>query len=294
MSTVFDRFEDDTAVPRGSAGKDGEMRLVFDVDGDGRSFVAEDYARVPFHVGRGMYSDPVHDDVVFVYVQDPTGAAVQGDERTAEVVARDGATAHVTTGSAQKVHTMETSYASDETTLRVGEDAYVEYVPDATILHDGARYASMTDVRVEEGGAAVVSEVVVAGRLAHGETFGFDAYRSRVTASDEDGLLFDDTTEVVNVDHERTALFDGNSVFGDLYVVAPDAETDALRDATAEALPADGVEGATAGATVLPNDAGVVTRFVAEDLRSARETKRTVWDAARRHLLNAPVPPRRR
>lgn len=281
-------------VAPGSAGKDGEMRLVFDRDGD-RSYVAHDYARVPFHLTRGMYPDPERDGTVFVYVQNPTGATVQGDRTTAEVVAREGATAHVTTGSAEKVHTMDAGRAEARATVRVEEDGYVEYVPDPTILHDGARYETETRVEVADSGAAVVSDVVVAGRRAHGEAFGFDAYRSSVTGYTDGALLFDDTTEIDDAEAAggRAAAFDGNGVFGDLYVVAPDSDTEALRDEVAASV-ADADPDAVAGVTRLPSDAGVVARFVAGRTRQARAVKRAAWDAARRRLIGAPVPPRRR
>jgi len=296
MST-FKEYADETAVPTGSAGKDGELRLVFETDDDGRTYAAEEYARVPFHLTRGMYPDPECDDTVFVYVQNPTGATVQGDRTTASVVAREGASAHVTTGSSEKVHTMDRGYAEAETEVRVEKEGYVEYVPDPTILHDGARYTTKTDIRVAEGGAAVVSDIVVAGRLAHGESFGFEAYRSSVTGRDEDGkLLFDDTTDVRETDGDATALFDGNSVFGDLYVVAPSSDTEGLRDEVAASVEEEvgDDESVVAGVTALPNDAGVVARFVAEGTREARVAKRAGWDAARRRLIGAPVPPRRR
>jgi len=284
-------------VAPGAAGKDGELRLTLDHDGE-RSYVARDYARTPFHVTRGMYTDPDRDDVVFVYVQNPTGATVQGDRTRAEIVARPGASAHVTTGSARKVHTMDAGHAEALTTVRTEEDAYVEYVPDPTILHDGARYETETRVEVADGGAVVVSDIAVAGRRAHGESFGFDEYVSSTKAYADGALLFDDTTRVedAGTTGSRAAAFDGRAVFGDLYVVAPDAETDALRDAVAEAVgDAVGEDGGVdAGATALPNDAGVVARMVSETTAGARRAKRAAWDAARRRLLGAPAPPRRR
>jgi urease accessory protein len=296
MSAVFDAEEGEKPLAPGSAGKDGELRLVFAIDG-GRSYVAHDYARVPFHLTRGMYPDPERDDVVFVYVQNPTGATVQGDRTTAEIVAREGSTAHVTTGSAQKVHTMDAGHAEASTTLRVEEDGYIEYVPDPTILHDGARYDTATELHVAEGGAAVVSDIVVAGRRAHGESFGFDAYRSSVTGYTDGTLLFDDTTEVDDATETggRSGAFDGYGVFGDLYVVAPDADVGALRDEVAEMVAdTDAENDAVTGVTRLPNEAGVVARFVAGSVPDARTTKRAAWDGARRRLIDSPVPPRRR
>lgn len=282
-------------VAPGSAGKDGELRLTFDHNGE-KSYLAHNYARVPFHLTRGMYPDPERDDVVFVYLQNPTGATVQGDRTSAEITVRSGAKAHVTTGSSEKVHSMDSGHAESKTTVRVEEGAYVEHVPDPTILHDGANYNSDTELRIAEGGAAVFSDIVVAGRRAHGESFGFDAYRSSVTARSDGSLMFDDKTRIADVQERSGSAvsFDGCAVFGDLYVVAPGGDAERLRDEVASSVRAADVSGAEAGVTELPNGAGVVVRFVANSTPDARETKRTAWDAARRFLLGAPVPPRRR
>jgi urease accessory protein UreH len=115
-------------------------------------------------------------------------------------------------------------------------------------------------------------------------------------------LLFDDTTEITDADEDgrRRTVFDGKSVFGDVYVVAPgygketDETTGGLRDAVASAVEDESDDAVTAGVTMLPNGAGVVVRFVADGVREARRTKRAGWDAARRHLIDTPVPPRRR
>jgi urease accessory protein len=287
--------ESGVPVAPGTAGKDGELRLVFDHDGE-RSYVAHDYARVPFHLTRGMYPDPERDDVVFVYVQNPTGATVQGDRTWAEITAHTGASAHVTTGSAEKVHSMDAGHAEAETKVRAEGGAYVEYVPDPTILHDAARYESDTELHVAEDGAAVVSDIVVAGRRAHGESFGFDTYRSSVTGRSGGSLLFDDTTEVADPSEagRSKVTFDGCAVFGDLYVVAPGEDAEELREDIASSVRAADASGAEAGVTELPNGAGTVVRFVSDSTAAAREIKRAAWDAARRRLLGAPVPPRRR
>jgi len=85
-------------------------------------------------------------------------------------------------------------------------------------------------------------------------------------------------------------------LFGDLYLIAPSSDTEELRDSVAESIEEEIAEKetVTAGATVLPNGAGVVVRFLAEGTREARRAKRAGWDAARRRLVDSPVPPRRR
>ncbi len=286
---TFEEFGDETVVAPGSAGKSGVLRVVIG-ENDG-SYIAEDLARVPFHLTRGMHNDPELDGMVFVYVQNPTGATVQGDRTTAEFVARAGSEGHVTTQSAEKIHRMHTNHASAEVGIRVEDDAYFEYVPDETILHGGARFSRETNLDVAPTGVAVVAETVVAGRLARDEEFDFEAYRSRLECRSDGELLFRDITDARpgTDDHRRTAVFDGAPVFGDLYVVAPDEDADVLRDAATEAVDDD-----RTGVTVLPNEAGVLVRATGQTADGVRDTIETAWDAARRELVGAPVPRRRK
>lgn len=50
---------------------------------------------------------------------------------------------------------------------------------------------------------------------------------------------------------------------------------------------------AEAGATALPNGAGVLVRAVGDTTEPVRESLRAGWRVARRELLDAPIPPRR-
>jgi urease accessory protein len=79
-------------------------------------------------------------------------------------------------------------------------------------------------------------------------------------------------------------------VLGTLFVIAPAAETAALSDALHEAV-AD-TDGVAAGATALPNDAGVLVRILGEAPEPVRVARRDGWRAARAELLDAPIPGR--
>jgi urease accessory protein len=272
----------------GAPGKDGRLELAF-ADVDGRTRVVREFARAPFHVSGSLDHDPM-DGAATVYVQSPTGGVAQGDRRAIDVSVGSGAVAHVSTASATKVYSMDTNYGQADVSLSVADGGHLDYVPGATILHADARFCQSLTLDVAPGGSAVLGEVVVPGRLARGEAFEFERYYSRVRVRGPEDLLVEDATHLSGDRPSRVPGVLGDAaVYGTLFVVAPAADAPTLSDAIHDCLDVD-----LAGATHLPNGAGVLVRALGETAVAVREPLRAAWDRARRDLVDAPVPPRRK
>jgi len=278
------------AVPQaavGSPGKDGVLELIFEQAGDGTTLV-HDYATVPFHISGTLGHDP-HPDADTVFIQSPTGGVAQGDRHDVSITVGDEAVAHVSTQSSTKVQSMTCNYAAADTTLSVGAGGHLDYVPEPTILHADSRYVQELTVDLAPGATAVVSDVVVPGRLARGERFEFERYLSRVRGTGPGGLLFEDTTHLTPGDGDPTApgVLGEFTVYGTTFVLAPDRDEAELSDAL-HAVVTDGE--ARAGATALPNGAGVAVRALGDRAETVQATLHAAWDHARQELLDAPAP----
>jgi urease accessory protein len=271
----------------GSPGKDGVLELDFVLGANGTD-MARDYATVPFHVSGTIDYGP-HPDGTTVFVQSPTGGIAQGDRHDVSIDVGPGAVAHVSTQSSTKVQSMRHNYAAAETTLTVGEGGHLDYVPEPTILHADARYSQDVALDVGPDATAVVADVVVPGRLARGERFDFERYRSRFRATGLDGLLFEDTTHLAPAERDPSApgVLGEFTVYGTAFVVAPDHDTDGLNDRLHTVVD-DGA--ARAGATALPNDAGVLVRALGDRAETVRATLHDAWDHSRRELVGATAP----
>lgn len=296
---AFERYaaESVPAAAVGAPGKDGRLELQFAVDVDGATALVRDLARAPFHVSGTLGHDP-HPDAETVYVQSPTGGVAQGDRRAVAVTVDEGAVAHVSTGSSTKVLSMTHNYAAADVALSVDDGAHLDYVPEPTILHADARFYQHTELTVAPSGSAVVGDVVVPGRLARGERFEFDRYRSQFRVRSDGDLLVDDGTSLdpTAADPAAPGVLGEFAVFGTLYVVSPDGGGD-LSDRLHEAVTDSGERPATdaettvrAGATALPNDAGVAVRAVGHRTESVTGTLRAAWDEARTALLGVGAP----
>jgi urease accessory protein len=274
----------------GSPGKDGRLELTFRRTAGGTALV-EDYATAPFHVSGTLDHDP-HPDVATVLVQSSAGGVAQGDRRSVDVEVGPDAFAHVSTGGSTKVQSMDRNYAAADVSLSVGSGGHLEYVPEPTILHADARYHVGTDLEVAGDATAILGDVVVPGRLARGERFAFERYRSRVRGSGPDGLLFADATQLGDdADPTAPGVLGEFPVHGSLFVVAPGRDAAALSDRLHAAVA--GCD-ARAGATALPNGAGAVVRALGHRAETTVAALHAARDRARRRLLGGPAPSGRR
>jgi len=271
----------------GAPGKDGVLELRFAPTAGGTKLV-HDYATVPFHVSGTLGHDP-HPDADTVFLQSPTGGIAQGDRHDVDIRVDGEAIAHVSTQSSEKVQSMNRNYAASDTTLSVGAGGHLDYVPEPTILHADSRLFRDLRLDLADGATAVLGDIVVPGRLARGERFDFERYLSRVRVSGPDGLLFEDATHLAPGTEDPTApgVLGDFTVYGTLFVVAPDADTAALSD-DLHAAAADGE--ARAGASELPNGAGVGVRALGDRAELVQAALHAAWDRAREQLLDAPAP----
>jgi urease accessory protein len=277
--------------PVGAPSKDGWLDLTFGADADGQTHLIHDRTRAPFHVSGTLATDP-HPDAATVMVQSSSGGIVQGDRHDITIMVDEDAIASVTTGSATKVFSMEYNYGAAERSLSVRNGGHLAFVPAPTILHSDARYCETTTLTLERNATAILAEVVVPGRLAHGERFDFERYLSRLRVRGPDGLLFEDTTHLHPTGEDRNPTAPGVlgecAVYGTLYIATSSCGA-GLSDRIHERV-AD--RAARAGATELPNNTGVVVRALDNRTNAVTETLRAAWDEFRMEMLDAPAPER--
>ncbi|GGM61927.1 urease accessory protein [Halarchaeum rubridurum] len=276
----------------GSPGKVGELEATFAAGADGTTDLVADYARVPYHLSGTLGHDVDRPEFASAYVQSPTGGVAQGDRNRMVVTAEADARAHVSTGSATKVLSMDANYGRVDATFVVGDGAHLEYVPEQTILHPDARYCGETAVTLGRDASIVLADVVVPGRLARGEAFDFERYYARTTVDGPEGRILADTTHLApgdeTEDPRRAGVLGDYAVLGTCYVATTrDVDSGALSDRLAERV-ADGP--ARASASALPRDGGAFVRALGDRADDVREALAATWDEASRVLLDAPAP----
>ena len=268
------------ALASREARHDGAARIRWGVDADGRTRLADLFQRAPLRV---LLPDAVDDAVPHAVLLNTAGGLVGGDRLEIEIALEPGARALVTQQAAEKVYRSAGADVTVANRLAVGDRAWLEWLPQETILFEGARLRRRLTLDLAGSGAALAGEILVFGRHARGERMlsgaAFDGWEIR-----RDGrLLWADALDLG--DDPGAALgssagFGGAVALGTLVCAIPDAAS--RLDAAREAL-GDTTE---AGASVVGEI--LLVRFLDARPDALRRRFAAVWAALRRAALGLP------
>ena len=105
-------------------------------------------------------------EIVFL---NTSGGLASGDRLRFAVDLRAGARVLATTQTAERAYRATAAPARAEVALNVGPGAWLDWLPQETILYDGARLERDTTVDLAPDAGCLLLEMVVLGRLAMGE-----------------------------------------------------------------------------------------------------------------------------
>ena len=260
---------------------------------DGQSYIARQRVGYPFHITRPFYLDDEPAGALTLYLQSVSGGIYQGEDLRMTCAADAGSSAHVTTQAATIVHRMPAAPARQAVALKAADGALLEYLPDPLILFPGARLSSVLEIDAAPDATVIASE-----SFAHhdpgGEERRFDRFEAEMRLSDGNGRLL--ALERYATSGERLAPGAGQAARlpaqGSLVVAHRGPSREAILTALREALPP--TDALYAGASALPNEAGIGVRLLARDGAALRRGLEAAWRAVRLVLHGAPPAPRRK
>ena len=251
------------------------------------------YRRAPLLVQQALYWDEHLPGLPCVYVVTTSGCIVQGDRLDVAITVGADAMAHVTTQSATKIHQMDANFAAHSQRLALAEKAYLELLPGPVIPHRHSRFISHTQATVAESATLLSSEILQPGRKHHGagELFEFDLYSSTLTVSRPDGTpLFTEKLVAEPWRHpvRRAGAMGKFDVFANVHLITP---ARVARQVFEQVVPgADSIADCVAGASLLPNDAGLVYKVLGMETGPVKAKVRAFWDLVRQQVTGAPTP----
>ncbi len=133
-----------------------------------RTTLAHLYQKAPLRV---LFPRSVERDVMVVALVTTSGGLVGGDRLDIRVAGGAGTAALVTGQAADKVYRSLGPDVQIDVGLTVGRNAWLEWLPQETILFEGSRLVRKNRIDVEPGGQALAGEILVFGRGARGERF---------------------------------------------------------------------------------------------------------------------------
>ncbi len=274
----------------GRPGKLGGLLLRLERDEyNGKTSVKEQYSKVPLYTQRALYQEEALPSMAYMYIISPSGGMLQGDRYRMDITLRNNASAHITTQGATRVYKMEKNYATQIVNIDVGEDCYFEYIPDQIIPYINSRFYQIANIKVHDSATMLYSEIMVPGRVASGESFQYDiCYMKAVGKNQNDDLRFVDVAilEPKKRSMKYFGVMEGYETIGNMYIMTPKKHVEELNQQINEAL--GGFANLYAGATILPNDSGVMIRMLGDQFSTLRNAIFEVVRITRKKILNAP------
>ncbi len=164
------------------------------------------------------------------------GGMTGGDRFSWTVEALAGAHAVLTTQACERVYRASADVARVAVTLALGAGARLDWLPQETILFEGAAIARRIEADLPQDASLLLCEAVILGRHAMGERLTRGLFHDRWRIRREGRLVFADdlrlTGDIAGLTRQP-ALLAGAGAFATLLLVAPDADTrlDAVRAA---------------------------------------------------------------
>lgn len=284
MTTVIDRIlpgSPASSLPDAALGWQAKLDLGFARRGDGTVLVRNR------HLGPLRVQKPLHPEgkqICHAIMLHPPAGLVGGDALSIDVMVESGAHALLTTPGAGKWYRSDGRVASLGQRIEVAEGGVCEWLPQESIVFEGARGRLCTEVVLWRGARFIGTEMLCLGRTGSGERFrhGALAMSTRVTCAGAPMWLERARIEGGGALLDSPAGLAGQPVVGSLLAVGAGVD-EVLRDACRE-IPLPVGDGAVTLLTGV-----LVARWVGPAVEPGRAWFEQLWAVIRPALIGEPM-----
>ena len=280
-------------APSASEGKQGYLRMLFEVDDRGRSILRKLERRTPIIVQQELYFDESMPSMPCVYILSSGGPNVDGDRYRHHITLHHGAFAHISTGAATKLAEMQSNFSSLTQTFELEANSYLEYLPEPTIPCRHTRYSTSTQIVIDPTATLFFSEIYLSGRRHKrgGEHFAFDILSLATSASRPDGeRLFDERMVIEPARWAPNSLgaMGGWSILGNCFLLAPERSVEAIYPQIDSRI--DREADIAVAVTRLPAHCGLMIKILGNDSTKVKRTIRELCSTVRREVKGCSLP----
>jgi urease accessory protein len=263
------------------------LHLSFETNAAGATILRVKQQQPPWRVIRGFQAASGE---LLAHIHNLSGGILDTDSLDWRVDVAAGAQAQVTSTGATRVYRSRTpaSIASQRAALSVGENGYLEYLPDQLIAFAGSRFDQRMRVDLAPGASLILWDRIAPGREAAGELFRYESLASTFElVAEAEPVAIERWTIAPLLRHVDVVARLGHfRYFGSCYICRAGAPAAYWREfESAMQQIADRLSGPEVlwGITSLRAH-GIAARGVATNGRSLADGLVEVWKAAKWHL----------
>jgi urease accessory protein len=220
----------------------GHLSLQAATRAGGRTILAGQSFRAPYHLSKPYWDADAR--VLLVQVVNPTAGILAGDKLASEIAVGPGAALLVTTPSASRVFQMKSGSAACRQHLTVATGGWLEVLPEPLVPHRGCSYRQTTHIEVEPGGEMLYADLLLPGRVAHGEAWVWERLCLEIDVRLGGELILRERFEQTGTELHALAELAGSgpeACFGNVVLVAPEKAGESAWRAAVTALHGDGL-----------------------------------------------------
>jgi urease accessory protein len=275
-----------TSSGQSDRGWSARLNLRFEpreVNGAQRTVMTDRSHFGPLRILKSLY--PEGDAICHAVIVHPPGGIVAGDTLAIDLVVDGGAHALATTPGAQKWYRSTGAAASAITRLRIADGAHLEWVPQETIVFDGARATQSLEITLAPKARFFGWEMLCLGRTARGERFTKGEFRQsiRLVRAPDDAPLWRESMRLDGDDRLMASPlgFRGLPVAATAWIALPDVESGVATAAVLGAVRACLGDDSPLAAASSPEAGLVVVKAMGDEPEAVRNLLIGVWKSIR-------------
>lgn len=184
----FDAFSDSSPMPSWRQQVHGHAVISF-ARRDGADRLTHLSHHDPLRV---LFPAPARGDIPLAALVNSSGGMVAGDRLDIAFSVGAGARGMALGAAAEKIYRSPAAACEIAVTLEAGAGAWLEWVPQETILFEGARFRRCNRVKLAADARLLAGEMLIFGRAAHGENLTTGAIEDRWELYRDDRLVWAD------------------------------------------------------------------------------------------------------
>ena len=164
-------------MQQSASGSAAKLHLSFELDARGATILRVKTQQPPWRVVRG-FDAPSGERLA--HLHNVSGGILDTDALEWRIDVGPRAQAQLTSTGATRVYRSRSNdrVATQRAVITLGEEAYLEYLPDQLIPFAGSRFEQSTRIDLARGAALIWWDMIAPGRDASGEIFGYESLSS--------------------------------------------------------------------------------------------------------------------
>ena len=256
-------------------GMDGFANIELESDKNSKTFIKKLKTQSPILVQKALYNDLKNPAKAHIYLMSSAGGMLQGDTLNIDIHAKENTNAFITTQAATKIYKAENQDCRQFIKISVGKNSFLEFLPKQIIPHKDSKFLQEVNVSLDKNSTLIYSEIISAGRIAHGEKFDFDLIRMRFDCKDTTGtILFSESSkfEPKNNKTKFNSLFGNQNLYCTMYIISQIIDADILAQKYHDFFKTNSL----IGCSQLPNNSGIVIRILSNSIDEIEDLISTV------------------